>query len=1168
MAEELTSQQRAAVVDRGGQLLVSAAAGSGKTKVLVDRLMGYLTDPVDPANVDDFLIITYTKAAAAELRGKIAQKLSQRIAEEPQNRHLQQQMQRLYLAKISTVHSFCADILRENAYRMDISADFRVADENECVQLQQQAMDQILGDAYERIENDDALRNLIDTQGFGRDDRSIPAILLKVYHSARCHLDPDGWLLWCQTQSGADGITEISQTVWGQYLIGDLHRFLDLNIQALQACADRAACNDTMLKPYQLLIKTIEQLRSLRRCTLWDQVVNHPAIDYGRLTFPKNCTDTQLADQIKAIRDACKSGLAGKMRSFADSSDQMLSDLRSSSVSVGALITLVKLFSERYDHLKNRYRVLDFADLEHRMLDLLLGPKRSGPTLAAREIGQRFREIMVDEYQDSNGVQDAIFRALTGKRNNCFMVGDVKQSIYQFRLADPGIFIEKYDTFQPAESALYGQGRKILLSKNFRSSNGVIQAVNEVFTRCMSQRVGGLDYTEDEKLYEGIRHISLGEPEVELHGIDVQQDTYDEEAAFVAERICQLLDGTHMVREGELLRPIQPCDIVILLRSPASVSGHFQYALQSRGIRCSCGDTMDLLQTEEISVLISLLQIVVNPQQDIPLIAVLASRVFGFSADELSSIRGKSRHSSFYDALRADGSEKTTRFLQLLKTLRLNAQRMKLTQLIEEIFLKSDFLVVYSAAPDGNAKCVNLKQFLQTAAEFSNGGQRDLIQFLDYIQSLEDRGLVLSGEQKSADTVSIMSIHKSKGLEFPVVFLCGLSRSFNRESTREQILCHKELGLGLNYVDVGQRVRYPTIAKRAIAVKIMEESVSEEMRVLYVAMTRPKDRLIMTYARKNLPADLKDTAMRLQLSPTELLTGKVDCPGEWVIQTALTKIEAGAFFALGGNPGCGKTGDAPWLIQVSESYATEELAAEQSSPNNMLSPEFIDRIKEGLAFEYNHLQATKIPSKQTATQLKGRSKDHEIAENTRIETGLSFRRPSFAKSAHGGRDYGKAVHTFMQHAILSGCTTEDAVVQQIEKMVSSQMLSTEEGEMIDPGQIVMFARSSIGQRLLDHPNILREFKFSVLVDAKRYYPDVEGEQILLQGVVDCAMIDPDGITVIDFKTDRVDEKTLPAALDRYKEQVRVYAYALERIYDLPVKEAYLYFFRIGKLISI
>ena len=319
--------------------------------------------------------------------------------------------------------------------------------------------------------------------------------------------------------------------------------------------------------------------------------------------FSKKCTDLELIEQIKAVRNACKKGLTKRLRSFADNSQQVLADLSGSAAAVRGLVSLVRRFDRAYGKLKQSRRILDFGDLEHKTLELLLGKSRSTPTAAAAEIGSRFREIMVDEYQDSNGIQDAIFAALTAKRQNCFMVGDVKQSIYQFRLADPGIFIEKYNTFVPADQAQTGQGRKVLLSKNFRSGNEVIQAVNDVFSRCMSPRVGGLAYGQEEMLREGISHRPLDEPAVELYGIEVQEDTYAEEAAFTAQRISELLDGTHTIRDGDAFRPIRPEDIVILLRSPGSVGGEFRYALEQRGIRCATGGNTDLLQTEEVETL-------------------------------------------------------------------------------------------------------------------------------------------------------------------------------------------------------------------------------------------------------------------------------------------------------------------------------------------------------------------------------------------------------------------------------------------------------------------------------------------------------------------------------------------------------------------------------------
>ena len=500
MSEKLTPQQRMAVENRGGKLLVSAAAGSGKTKVLVDRLMSYLTDPIEPANLDDFLIITYTKAAASELRSKISDKLTKYIADHPENRHMQQQVQRLHLAKISTVHGFCGDILREYAYRLDIPSDFRIAEENECLEMMYQVLQQLLDQAYEERLKDEAFRTFVDTQGLGRDDRQIPEIILQVYNSALCHMDPDGWLDWCVEASKAEQVSDAGESVWGAYLIEELKTYIRLQIQSLQNCIDKADGVPGFEKPVLLLSETVQSLQLLESCKNWDEIVNHPPITYGTLTFKKDIKGSQLAEQIKAIRNSCKDHLSKKLRAFSDSSAVILEHLKESSLASEGLVNLVKDFRDQYRRFKRIRRVLDFSDIEQITLDLLYGKTRSGMTSAAEEIGSRFREIMVDEYQDSNEVQDAIFSALTRKRNNCFMVGDVKQSIYQFRLADPGIFLQKYNTFKPASEAELGEGRKVLLSSNFRSSGGVISAVNDVFAACMSPNVGGLYYGEEEKL--------------------------------------------------------------------------------------------------------------------------------------------------------------------------------------------------------------------------------------------------------------------------------------------------------------------------------------------------------------------------------------------------------------------------------------------------------------------------------------------------------------------------------------------------------------------------------------------------------------------------------------------------------------------------------------------
>ena len=1168
MAEKLTPQQYEAVVNRGGKLLVSAAAGSGKTKVLVDRLLGYLTDPVQPANLDEFLIITYTKAAAAELRGKIGAKLSERIAREPENKHLQRQMQRLFLTKISTVHGFCTDILREYAYRLDLTADFRVADENEAKELRETVLADLLENAYETCVGDPDFRAFVDTQGLGRDDRPLTDIILKVYDSARCHLDPEGWLGRCVEDAASEGITDAGETVWGRYLMDDLFGCLDGLISTMESCARLAGESQGMEKAAANLKDTLYQLQQLRSAESWDAIVARKDIDYGRLSFPRKDFDAELAERIKACRNACKKTLDKKLRAFVNGSEQILEDLQQSAGAARGLVALVRQFDEAYAKAKKMRRCVDFSDLEHKTLDLLWGKSRSGLTAAAGEIGSRFREIMVDEYQDSNGVQDAIFDALTKKRNNCFMVGDVKQSIYQFRLADPGIFLEKYHAYEDAEEARSGEGRKVLLSANFRSGGEVIEAVNDVFFDCMTEAVGGLRYGENEMLREGIPHETLPTPAVELYGVEVEH-TYEDEPAFVAQRIAELLDGSHMIRNGDGLRPIREEDIVILLRSPGSVGRYYQQALESRGIRCTSGGGTDLLRTEEIATLWSLLQTIANPRQDIPLIGTLASPVFGFGADDLAALRSRQKRGCIYDALLADASEKSGDFLKILDALRTSSRMCSITELIQQIYVLTRMDSIYAAMDGGALRSANLQAFYALAAEYEATSRRELGQFLEYLQMMSVKGLMTTGENVSG-AVTIMSIHKSKGLEFPVVFLCGLSREFNRESLRAQVLCDQTLGLGLSVADTKNRIRYPAISKRAIAAKMLAESLSEEMRVLYVAMTRARDRLIMTYGAQNLQKQLQELAMRMDVEGIEQLTRDAVCPGKWILLSALRRTEAGHFHNLAGKPEQTRMSDHPWLIRVVAPTQRQETGAVEETARQMLSENAEQKLRAALEFVYPHREATVSPSKQTATQIKGRRKDQEAAEEAHIPIvpQRSWKKPSFRERSRKGTAYGSAMHTLLQYLSFDACTGIPGIESEVQRLVYRKLLTAEQAEMIDCDAIAELFSTELGQKLCRAKDVIREFKFSILDDGSHYGSGLAGEQVLLQGVVDCAIIEEDGITVIDFKTDKISEETLPQLLQRYAPQVNTYVRALERIYGKPVKKAYLYFFGIGRFVTV
>jgi ATP-dependent helicase/nuclease subunit A len=461
-----------------------------------------------------------------------------------------------------------------------------------------------------------------------------------------------------------------------------------------------------------------------------------------------------------------------------------------------------------------------------------------------------------------------------------------------------------------------------------------------------------------------------------------------------------------------------------------------------------------------------------------------------------------------------------------------------------------------------------LQTFYQLACDMENGGNRDLGRFLEHLDAMEEKGLLTAGDQSREGCVTIMSIHKSKGLEFPVVFLCGLGRTFNTESQLANLLCHKELGLGLSAVDHQHRLRYPTIAKRAISAKIGEEALSEELRVLYVAMTRARDRLIMTYASNRLEKDLTEMVQQMNAGCHQLLIGQTVCPGEWVLLTALHRTEAGELFALGGNPGNTTVSQFPWLIRVVT--APKLTSSGKQAVQKEVDTRLVAQLRESIAFHYPHTLAITTPSKQTATQRKGRQKDEEAAEGTSNAYAPSrqWRKPSFMQQQVAGKEYGSATHKFMQYLDFAACETEEKIARELRRLVDHGYLTEKQAALVDIAKVFDFFQTEFGQKLRSGVNIIREFKFSVMEDGQLYDAQLKGEQVLLQGVVDCALIGDDGITVVDFKTDHVTEQTLAAVVDRYREQVRFYARVMERIYRKPVREAMLYFFSLNRFVSV
>ena len=1163
----LTEQQQSAVDSRGGALLVSAAAGSGKTKVLVERVLKLVCDPEAPQDINRFLIITYTKAAASELRAKIAEAISKALAERPKDRHLQRQLSRIYLAKISTVHAFCADILREYAHELGLYPDFRIAEETETAEWKQEAMERTLESAYENLESDNNRRAFLDQLGAGRDDRTAASILMQAYDSVQCHPDPSEWIDDCLRQLDITGCTDMADTVWGKYLIDDFIRLLDEQIESMERGLIRLWENEQVGEKYgPTFQKNIDQLRFLREERSWNGLRDRRITDFGRLAGVRGADKKEL-ERFKRPRENCKDRVKKAQSVFSMTSDEALAELRQSTPVIRGLFSLVAEFTANYQAIKQRRRALDFGDLEHEALRLLYHHDTGEPTPAALELRDRFYEIMVDEYQDSNRVQDLIFAAVSRDRANLFMVGDVKQSIYRFRLADPGIFVEKYKQYQDISAASHDEPRRVTLSNNFRSVSPILSAVNDVFSLCMSEDVGDIRYGIEERLYPGSEQPALPGPCVELHCLDTaegEDSVREYEARLVAGRIARLLrDGTP-VRDGDTLRPAQASDVVILLRSVSSQASYYLRALAEEGIEAVSDRDDDILKTTEVSVLLSYLQILDNPHQDVPLLSVLLSPVYGYGAETVAQIRANSQKSDFYDALvdYSGDHDDFTAFMQDYRALRSIAHRHSADVIVRAVCQQTGLRDVFCAMEDGNQRLINLQTIYLMAAGFDPDGPGALHDFLRRLDQLRERGVSGTGLQAS-DAVHIMSIHKSKGLEFPVVFIAGLSTGFNTQDDSQPVLIHPDLGTGCDAVDLERRIKYPSIAKRAVKEKQRAERLSEELRVLYVAMTRPKDRLIMTYASAHLAGKLRSIADLLTPDGPVSLSRDANCLGHWVLMAAMRRGEAGELFAIGGNPDETVVTDDPWLIKLwtpDMLQRTVPPVEKEADPVELL-PEDASNL---VGFRYPHLAATTAPAKVTATQFKGRYLDRESAEDARTEKPREpfLQQPVFlrGKRPMSPTEQGTAVHMAMQYIRYDHCMDEAAVADELIRLVDEGFLLQQQADCVPPEKITALFHSELGRRIMEASDMVREFKFSILVDGSVLEPGLSGEQIMLQGVTDCCLIEDDGLCVIDYKTDRISPGDEPVRAEYYRSQLEAYSDALSRIFGRPVKEKILYFF--------
>jgi len=1228
---QFTEEQDAAINYRGGSLLVSAAAGSGKTKVLVERLLSRIDDG---DNIDEFLVITYTRAAAFELRERIHEELLTRLANSPGNMRLRRQVMLCKGASIDTIHTFCSEILRENAHLVRLPPDFRISDESESTLIMTEVSDAVINEAYEKIHEDDGFSLLVDTVAEGRDDKRLSEVLLDIYRKLQSTPDPSGWLEQKINEQTFDGVNDISETKCGLYMLNKLRETVGYCKDELKSLIEEADEYAEFKEKYadslnELLSQVLALFSSFDHG--WDEARSFSDIEFTRPRPVKGY------EKFKDTRTRCIKELKKCIEELKISSAEHLHDMQSLSLAIISFYELLQKFDAAYSEEKRRRGVADFSDLEHMTLFLLTDKETGKKTDIAANISGRYKEIMIDEYQDVNEVQEYIFTLISKNKENIFMVGDMKQSIYRFRLADPLIFLSKYNKFAEY-SSLDGadkgiknknDGVKIHLSKNFRSRAGVLDAVNLIFSNTMSAGFGEMEYTEKEYLIPG-RAVSeekqgkKGKPYLEnsvleekvcvevdiLDLVDIDKDPEEDnpaaikiEAEHIARKIKTLIGSKYPVtddKDGE--RHLKYSDIVILLRSMKGRAWQFADALTENGVPSELPGSEGYFQTIEISAALSFLAVIDNPLQDIPLAAVLCGLIYRFTSAEIAEIRTGQPDKSLYDALIWSAEQeiesgetvvKCRKTLNDIKDLRAIVADMPSDRFIWHMYNKTELPGLVGSLRGGERRRNNLILLAESARKFESSGYKGLFGFLNYVKSLQEKGYNLAegfeGKAtafESSDTVKIMSIHKSKGLEFPVVFLANTSKINNFQDSRKNVVFHTALGIGTMLIDKKKRVKYSTLARSAIQSILNDEMLSEELRVMYVAMTRAKDKLIITAALKDavrtyekvnaLPAGkIAPQAMKSLRNMAEwVLAGKRDSScSEFTVNI----IDAGVLLSEFNNKSMPVARD----IRVAKNDTLTLTGAFPTSVNDQVLYDEIEtplykqakKLLSALdfAFKYPYEASTVLPSKLTVTGLITQSDPEADKAEWIREQGWkdkTHKKPLLlsGKQKMTAAERGILLHHVMQHIdckILSDDLNIMGVEKQLQLLGKLGIITNEQIAEVDKVKILGFFNSATGSRMINAEKLYREFKFSLLRPAEAYFPGGGSDEILIQGVVDCFFEEYGEIVVVDFKTDKVTVGNYKEKAQRYAQQLAAYADALYLITGKPVKERIIYFFTIN-----
>ncbi|MBO5363913.1 MAG: helicase-exonuclease AddAB subunit AddA [Clostridia bacterium] len=1140
-----TAEQLQAIEQRGSNILVAAAAGSGKTAVLVERIIRRICDAKNPVPVNRLLVLTFTEAAAAEMKRKIATAMEERLRLEPDNRWLRDQLLMVSSAHISTVHAFCKTMLQNNIHKTDLPVDFTLIDETENAVLRNQALDRVLERYYQRIGKKEAFRDLTTGYGGTKSDDTLRETVKRLYHFSRSLAYPEKWLAYAAEQYRiAEKAGGLTGTDWEKILLArcrELVAEMESGYRRIWKIVEAEVPSDhKYFSYYQELLQNF--LQAFEPARMGETSVAVLKACQERFEVPRTPVKTGLEEEVVNRINSIKKHLVTEsqtdLRLLLDGTDpERMERILLCGSRVQVLKQLVRQLERLHTAMKREKSVLDFGDLEHEMMGLL-SDRRGNPTEVALQLRERFEEILVDEYQDTNDIQDTIFRLLSKEETNIFMVGDLKQSIYRFRNANPNIFAEKYHRYLAGDG-----GVCIRLFKNFRSRKTVVDSVNGIFSNIMMEETGGLDYTPEEYLIPGANYPETGDDfttELLLTDVAAAKEEQGEEgpdasapqmeAEVIAKRIRNMVDGGELqVTDGETKepRPVRLGDITILVRNKSRVP-EMEQVLNGYGIPTASEVGQQYLDSLEVLTVLSFLQIIDNPRQDIPLLAVLRSAIFGFSPEELANIR-LSAKGDFYTALIASaeqGNSRAAEFLECLEDLRKDAVGHGVGHLIFRILHELHYLALVGAMPSGRVRQRNLNLLYERGEEFEQGSLQGLFHFMEYIESLRSEKADMKAGTDFADaanTVSIMTIHKSKGLEFPVVILCNIDTEFNERDASNGILWHENAGIAMDYVDTRLRVKYPTLAKQLVREQILKDSRAEEMRLYYVAATRAKEKLILSTLIGTKHDGWKKAAPLAGDALPAGLIRRQRSMRDWTLSCLLAHPAAEKLREIADAGALNPSIEFP--LSVEYRVPDGEVLALLPEREGERLPEKTDSVldmTERLSYRYPHGELSGIPVKLSISELKRRN----MPDSDYVKGVLQPRDVVLGELTEiGAAERGTITHYVMQHMDFARTDTELEIEEQLEEMVSAGLITKRQKSAVSVKGIFGFFSHPLGQRLKKAERTEREFDFYMEIPAGQFHEALPAEDreeaVLLQGIADCFFYEEDGVVLIDYKTDRV-----------------------------------------------